>query len=135
MKRSLFAVGFALWFANGASSEPLTQEAALVGFTAFAAVWVADRRANQSYLEKRIRLKETPRGLEAYYLGAPATYRVRVKPTGVEETPFLGFIDTTVPYMSKRAASRKALDNVELKFDHMERVTEIFSYSKGQWLL
>ena len=116
---------------NAATEE---EEQARTSFDVFTRQWMQKLAKTEDFQKKRMNITQTPEGFVAEYAGYLPYRYTRIKLTQSEATPFIGIL--TYYKKTMRSVGQTEQQAINGLFEHAEtsQVSEIFRYTKGEWV-
>ncbi|MBG0776715.1 MAG: hypothetical protein H0S85_09840 [Desulfovibrionaceae bacterium] len=114
---------------------PLSHHPAYDKFKSFAIVWAA--KVNSNYRCTRARAEVVRRGeafVARYFALDPATIQTTVKPSTSKASPFVGIMRYLEGVYESSGATRAEALGGPFSLVKQTRITEIFRYSKDDWV-
>ena len=88
----------------------------------------------EDFQKKRMQIRQTQEGFVAEYIGYLPHRYTTIKLTQLKETPFIGIL--TYYKKTMRSVGKTKKQAINGLFEHAEtsQVSEIFRYTKGEWV-
>ncbi len=117
---------------NSAGEE--AENRARMSFDVFTRRWMQKLAKTEDFQKKRMNIRQTQEGFVAEYIGYLPYRYTTIKLTQSKATPFVGILTYYKKIMRSVGKTKKqALNGL---FEHAEtsQVSEIFRYTKGEWV-
>ena len=110
------------------------EDQARASFEVFTRKWMQKLSKTEDFLKKRMQIRQTQEGFVAEYTGYLPHRYTRIKLTQSEATPFVGIL--TYYKKTMRSVGKTKNQAINGLFEHAEtsQVSEIFRYTKGEWV-
>ena len=110
------------------------EDRARASFDVFTRQWMQKLAETEDFQKKRMQIKQTQEGFVAEYTGYLPYRYTTIKLTRSEATPFIGIL--TYYKKTMRSVGKTKKQAVDGLFKHAEtsQVSEIFRYTKGEWV-
>ena len=121
------------------SSSPLpageeAEDQARASFDVFTRQWMQKLAKTEDFQKKRMQIRQTQEGFVAEYTGYLPYRYTRIKLTQSEATPFIGILTYYKKTMRSVGKTKKQAINGLFKHAETSQVSEIFRYTKGEWV-
>ncbi len=116
------------------SAEEEAEDRARTSFDVFTRKWMQKLARTEDFLKKRMQIKQTQEGFVAAYTGYLPYRYTTIKLTQSKATPFIGIL--TYYKKTMRSVGKTKEQAISGLFEHAEtsQVSEIFRYTKGEWV-
>lgn len=110
------------------------EDRARTSFDVFTRQWMKKLAKTEDFQKKRMNITQTQEGFVAEYTGYLPYRYTRIKLTQSEATPFIGVL--TYYKKTMRSVGKTKKQAINGLFEHAEtsQVSEIFRYTKGEWV-
>ena len=110
------------------------EDRARTSFDVFTRKWMQKLARTEDFLKKRMQIRQTQEGFVAEYSGYLPYRYTRIKLTQSKTTPFIGIL--TYYKKTMRSVGKTKKQAINGLFEHAEtsQVSEIFRYTKGEWV-
>ena len=119
---------------SASSAEEEVEDQVRASFEVFTRQWMQKLARTEDFLKKRMQIRQTQEGFVAEYTGYLPHRYTRIKLTQSEATPFIGIL--TYYKKTMRSVGKTKKQAINGLFEHAEtsQVSEIFRYTKGEWV-
>lgn len=110
------------------------EDRARASFDVFTRKWMQKLADTEDFQKKRMNVTQTQAGFVAEYIGYLPHRYTTIKLTQLKETPFIGIL--TYYKKTMRSVGKTKKQAINGLFEHAEtsQVSEIFRYTKGEWV-
>lgn len=110
------------------------EDQARASFDVFTRKWMRKLAETEDFQKKRMQITQTQEGFIAEYIGYLPYRYTAIKLTQSEATPFIGIL--TYYKKTMRSIGKTEKQAINGLFEHAEtsQVSEIFRYTKGEWV-
>lgn len=110
------------------------EDQARASFDVFTHKWMRKLAETEDFQQKRMQITQTQEGFIAEYIGYLPYRYTKIKLTQSEATPFIGIL--TYYKKTMRSVGKTEKQAINGLFEHAEtsQVSEIFRYTKGEWV-
>ena len=118
----------------GPSAGEEAEDRARASFDVFTRKWMRKLAETEDFQKKRMQIAQTQEGFVAEYIGYLPYRYTRIKLTQSEATPFIGILTYYKKTMRSVGKTKKQAINGLFEQAETSQVSEIFRYTKGEWV-
>ena len=139
-RRSLAACGESQPAQNQTPASPApsageeAEDHARASFDVFTRKWMQKLAKTEDFQKKRMQITQTQQGFVAEYTGYLPYRYTRIKLTQSKATPFIGILTYYKKTMRSVGETKKQALNGLFEQAGTSQVSEIFRYTKGEWV-
>ena len=116
------------------SAEEEAEDRARASFDVFTRKWMQKLARTEDFLKKRMQIRQTQEGFVAEYTGYLPYRYTKIKQTQSKATPFIGILTYYKKTMRSVGKTEKQATNGLFEHAETSQVSEIFPYTKGEWV-